>query len=638
MKNKRLLIIHLTVLMAVILAGCSSEVVSKQPQASEGLLDLSEWRLQEQIVNLDGQWEFYAGQLISPQRIGAQIPSYINVPSSWNKNMLGSGESSGDGHATYRLLFKTETGGRLALKLPRILTAYKLWINQELIASAGIVGTSRTEMTPQYLPQVGLFDAQPGINEIIIQVSNYYHRSGGILESIAIGPEQLVLNMREKGVAYELFLFGSLAIIGAYHVFLYVFRKQNTPPLYFGLFCLFISARTLLVGERFFFHLFPAFNWELAHKLQTLTFYLGVPLIVMFFQAMFPKDFSAKWVKAIQLVGLAFTALVLFTPARIFTIVNPMFQVFALSVIAYLTAIFVRMTLRKEKGIQLIIIGGLALFATSINDIVFLSVWMNDDGPAILRTIFRTGNLSSFGQLIFVFANSLLLAQKFSQALEQQEVATTKLQDINIHLDELVSKRTAALEASREQIEQQKIDLEAANCSLRLLTLKDPLTGLWNRRQYDAIIQKEWHRALRHKRPISMLLLDIDYFKAYNDCYGHSAGDACLARVAQAIQSCFKRASDLVARYGGEEFVVIMPELVKDEAMRMAHFVQDTVAELCIPHECSNVGSWVTVSVGVTSCIPRIDSSPEDLFFTVDKALYEAKEGGRSQVKFRSLY
>jgi diguanylate cyclase (GGDEF)-like protein len=130
------------------------------------------------------------------------------------------------------------------------------------------------------------------------------------------------------------------------------------------------------------------------------------------------------------------------------------------------------------------------------------------------------------------------------------------------------------------------------------------------------------------------MMLDIDCFKEYNDCYGHKAGDECLIQVAQAIEGLFKRASDLVARYGGEEFIVIMPEQGKDEAIKMAHLVRKTIEDLNIPHKCSSVSLWVTVSIGVTSMIPHVDCSPKEIFLAVDEALYQAKAAGRNQVKF----
>ena len=123
---------------------------------------------------------------------------------------------------------------------------------------------------------------------------------------------------------------------------------------------------------------------------------------------------------------------------------------------------------------------------------------------------------------------------------------TTQLKEINLNLDKLVKSRTKALDESRKRIEQQKFELEQANQKLQLLSLKDPLTGLWNRRHYDLTIVREWQRCLRQKRPVSILMLDVDFFKQYNDFYGHNEGDECLALIAQTLKNLFKRSTDWI--------------------------------------------------------------------------------------------
>ncbi len=639
MQNSRIFRFYLAIIILILpfLGGCSKEFIQSVPKAKEGILDLTQWHLEKEVIRLDGEWEFYWNQLLGPQefkKTSSRGNGYFDIPSSWNQYIIDNKKLSGDGYATYRLLLKTGESGRLSIKIPRVFTAYNLWVNGELIATAGTVGKSREAMTPQYLPQVALFELTQGENEIVMQVANFYHRSGGILESLVMGHEKLIFELHYKSIAYELFLFGSLMIIGTYHLAMFFFRRKSPPPLYFGLFCLLIGLRTLLVGERFFIYIFPGFNWEVAHKIQTLTFYLGLTLIFMFFKSIFPNDFHSKIVGTVKGVGIVFGGLVLFTPAKTFTIFNPVYQIFTVLAIIYIISILMNKLRQKEKGIGLIIIGALALIITSLNDIIFLSIWMNDQVSPLLRTLFRTGNLSAVGQLIFVFANSLVLAQKFSNALEQEEVMTAQLEEINLNLDQLVIKRTEALEKSREKIAYQKFELEKANEVLQLLSLKDPLTNLWNRRHYDNTIQMEWNRGLRHKRPISLIILDVDYFKAFNDYYGHSAGDECLVQVARAIKRFSKRASDLAVRYGGEEFILIMPELGKEDALRTALLLRETIEKLNIPHNGSRVSAWVTVSIGVTSVVPDRDCSPKELFLDVDKALYQAKAAGRNQVKF----
>ncbi len=617
-------------------ANCS-EKTSSGLKAAEGVLDLTQWNKDDGIIKMDGQWEFYWYQLLTPERskeVDAEKKEYIDLPGAWNGYKANEETLPGEGFATYRLFLKTAEKERLAIKMPRIFTSYNLWINEELMAVAGTVGESRELSTPQYLPQIVFFETDEGTNEIVIQVSNYHHRSGGILESLTLGTEKQILRIRYSRIAYELFLFGSLTILGIYHIALFFFRRKEYAPFYLGLLSIFLGIRTLLVGERFLIYLFPYFNWEIAHKIQTLTFYLGSVVIIMFFKSIFTNDISNKIIRTVQIVGFAFGGLVFLTPARIFTVANPVFQLFGIFLIIYIVCIFVIKLYKREKDIGLIIAGALALIITSLNDIIFFSVWMNDNSDSILRNIFITGNLSSLGQLIFVFAHSLLLARKFSNAFEEKEIVTAKLTELNLNLDKLVKKRTEALENSKKKVEHQKSELEKANAKLHLISFEDPLTGLWNRRKFDKTIQLEWRRSLRNRRPISLLFIDIDNFKAYNDYYGHKEGDECLVKVSQALKNSFKRASDVVARYGGEEFVVLMAEIEENEAVQWAQALKEEVEALHIPHKCSPVSIFVTVSIGVASIIPDYNHSPEDLLELADKALYKAKTAGKNKIEF----
>jgi diguanylate cyclase (GGDEF)-like protein len=618
-----------------IFGGCSTQRTDLQTKAEDGSMDITQLQFENDIVQLDGKWEFYWKQLLDPSELkNGILTGYIDVPKSWNKLISDEDYKPGYGYATYRLTIATEKYERLAIKIPRIRTAYKLWINGELYASSGTVGKTREMMIPQYLPQVAIFEAQQGKNEIVIQISNFHQRNGGMLESIKLGSEKQILGLRYKSIANELLLFGSLIFIGAYHLSLFFFRKKNKSPLYFGMFCILVAMRTLLVGECFLIYLFPDFNWEIAHKIQTLTFYLGVPLILMFFMSVFPKYFHEHVIKTAKYMGAAFGLLVLLTQARVFTVVNPLYQVWTIIVIIYVLAMLIKISIHNEKGSSLITIGALALLLTSLNDIIFLSIWMNDYEPSFLKDIFRIGNLSSAGQFIFAFTNSLLLAKKFSSSLEQEEVMTAKLTEINLNLDELVSQRTKALEDSVEKIKLQKLELKKVNRELLQRSLKDPLTCVWNRRKYDETIKLEWLRCLRYQRPIALILLDIDYFKQLNDTYGHVAGDECLVKIGETLKSSLSRSTDMVARYGGEEFVVLLTETGKEESIKIAEMLRQKIEALNIQNAQSSVCSCVTVSIGVTYTIPNNNFSHNDLFKIADKALYEAKAAGRNQVKF----
>ena len=167
---------------------------------------------------------------------------------------------------------------------------------------------------------------------------------------------------------------------------------------------------------------------------------------------------------------------------------------------------------------------------------------------------------------------------------------------------------------------------------LRRIAVTDGLTGLYNRRNFDEIFAKEWRRSRRDQSPLSLVMIDVDHFKQFNDNYGHQAGDDCLVQVAAALQGTMCRAGDIVARYGGEEFIGIFPDTEIAGAMTIAERIRLAVTELNIPHHHSQVASHVTVSVGVASTVPSDDTGREALLKAADTALYKAKETGRNRV------
>jgi diguanylate cyclase (GGDEF)-like protein len=175
--------------------------------------------------------------------------------------------------------------------------------------------------------------------------------------------------------------------------------------------------------------------------------------------------------------------------------------------------------------------------------------------------------------------------------------------------------------------------LEEANQELHRLASIDSLTQVFNRRSFDERVNQELWRLVREKAPLSLILIDIDRFKAYNDTYGHPAGDACLQKVAQAIGQAVQRPADLVARYGGEEFGILLPHTDSEGAVVVAERIRSQVRALDIEHVKSPINQRLTVSVGVTTLIPRLDSTAEYLIQQADWALYEAKNAGRDRVQ-----
>ncbi len=188
-----------------------------------------------------------------------------------------------------------------------------------------------------------------------------------------------------------------------------------------------------------------------------------------------------------------------------------------------------------------------------------------------------------------------------------------------------------------DKVRARTLELEEANQSLERLAKLDGLTQLANRRSFDQHLSETWKRLSRDQQPLALILCDIDYFKHYNDHYGHLMGDRTLKSVAQVIQRAVKRPADLAARYGGEEFAIILPSTDQEGAIQVAEDVRQAIQDLCIPHARSTAHPFLTLSVGVTSALPSGENairSIDALIREADRALYDAKKQGRNQTRW----
>jgi len=182
------------------------------------------------------------------------------------------------------------------------------------------------------------------------------------------------------------------------------------------------------------------------------------------------------------------------------------------------------------------------------------------------------------------------------------------------------------------KVRERTLELEESNSKLAALSMTDGLTGIANRRRFDEVLSIEWRRASRSRQPLALALVDVDWFKKYNDCYGHLAGDDCLRTVASVFTANIRRSGDLVARYGGEEFAFIAPAMDEASALRMAETVCQALVDLGLPHRQSPFGV-VSVSIGVAVLVPEEGESADTLLKLADEALYQIKEGGRNQAR-----
>ncbi|MGI0493587.1 CHASE2 domain-containing protein [Alkalinema pantanalense CENA528] len=227
--------------------------------------------------------------------------------------------------------------------------------------------------------------------------------------------------------------------------------------------------------------------------------------------------------------------------------------------------------------------------------------------------------------LALLGAGLLSRSYRICQTLQQTHESLAQ------HLEQQVEERTQALLQKTMALEQAKQLADKVNQTLERLARMDELTQVANRRCFNEYLEQEWQRMLREQAPLSLILMDIDFFKLYNDTYGHPAGDECLAKVAKGVKTALKRPTDLAARYGGEEFAVILPNTPIAGAVQIAQEIQANIQSLQIAHGRSQVSTHVTLSMGIASTVPMLETLPAQLLEQADHNLYQAKMAGRNR-------
>ncbi len=268
-------------------------------------------------------------------------------------------------------------------------------------------------------------------------------------------------------------------------------------------------------------------------------------------------------------------------------------------------------------------------------DLVMLDINMPEmDGYEVCRQM-KGDDLTRNVPIIFISAldNALDKVKAFSTGGADYVTKPFQFEEVlaRIEIQLKISRLQKEMEQKNAEMEHANLQLERANRMLRALSYLDGLTGIANRRHFEESLDQEWRRAVRSGAPLSLLMVDIDRFKALNDAYGHQYGDDCLRQVALTFSDTLKRAGDLASRYGGEEFAVILPATELSGAASIGEVIRARVEELAIAHDQSPF-LVVTVSVGAASCFPTESGASTSLIDLADRALYQAKHAGRNRV------
>ncbi|WP_336776163.1 ATP-binding protein [Paenibacillus sp. MMO-58] len=453
--------ILLYIAAAVVVGLIASYAVISVPdspkfQSKEGILDLTQVHVSKNPQKLEGEWAFYWQELLSPENL--QIRSardgnndrWISVPGSWLGYRLDGQQLNGTGFATFRLvieLSEQDKNERLALRLPTIFHAYKLWVNGELLTEVGVVGKDKSSVTPQLATKLVFFQPENDRVELVMQVANFHHKRGGITKYIELGGSDMLTVRTNLKIAAEMFITASLLVIGVYHLLLYILRRKDRATLYFGLFTMLFGIRSLLVGEHLITQWWPAVPWELQFKIEYLILCSGGYIITMYSECIFPNYVSRWFLLGSRIVTGAFCILVVVTPAIIYTKLLLIIGVMVVLHMVYLMVGLVYAAVRRREGALIFLLVSVVALATVINDFLYYNEWS------------KIGNTSPLGLLVFTIAQMILLSSRFTRAASNEERIARELQDannklteMNMNLERTVQERTQALSAAHDDL------------------------------------------------------------------------------------------------------------------------------------------------------------------------------------------
>ena len=620
---KRKLVVIYILIMISLLQACSHQSYDKSSFAENGILDLTEWQQNDATVEFNGQWEFYWNQLLEPEDFHEnshfEKTGYIDMPDSWHNYDGLDKPLPKDGYATFRLrVILDQPPNILSLHLPNMHSNYTLWIDDTLIAQSGKVGTNKQTSVPKKQTQVVHFNPNDQMFTVTLQVSNFHDDTGGLRDPIVLGNQQVIQQSYLQSVILQSLLLGILLLSGLYHFGLSYFRRSESYFFYFGAACLTMATHYLMSGNVLFTMVFPTLDWEVTKKMEYISLYAILPLLSMFLYRLYPKESSKKFTIFAIIITSLYTFFTLVTNAKIYTQFLTFFHIPLLIGTIYALIVVVKVVLHQREGGMYAVIGTFGLMSTLVVDIA--------------RYIFEYNDiyLYPFGILIFVTCLSLLLSKRLSTSLDLSMQLSEDLKLLNEQLEEKVEERTEQIQYSNQKLAQ-------LNAKLKSMALIDGLTQIPNRRQFDSLSAKEFEKCRKNNEPFSLIMIDIDNFKLYNDYYGHQRGDECLRKVADSLDqtaSFFKDA--FTARYGGEEFVCVLPNSDQKQAMMVAEKMRNRIQRLQIPHARSTVSTNVTVSLGLATVLPSEEITLEECMKLADQALYDAKANGKNQVSHRS--
>lgn len=428
MQSKNLLMVF----VVLVLNLCCALLGLGAQEATGGVLDLRNHDFSRKPeVPLSGSWDIWWKELLQPASPALGEPGSatpMRIPSTWN-----AVSKSNWGYATYRLrvLLPPDTPA-LALRVPVVAMAFRAYANGNLVAQAGTVGKSREDSESGWRPAIHLLPPQGEVLDLVYHVSNFDDQSGGLYNAPSLGPVETLYQARSRSILLDVLVFGALFMMGLYYLGLYLYRRRDPSSLYFALLCLSLCLRQTCYGEMVIYDVFPGLPFIVPYRAGYVLFTTGVASFLLFLREMFP---SITWKKPVTVVvglSLAYGLVSLLAPPWVFASSLMYYQLVVMFGGIFSLVVLIRGILVKHHSARLILGGFALLFAGAVHD--------------MLKSYFAwpTPDLSTYGLLAFLFAQSLILTRKFAGAFAATERFANHLENLNQSLERFIPKEVLA--------------------------------------------------------------------------------------------------------------------------------------------------------------------------------------------------
>ncbi|MCU6792869.1 ATP-binding protein [Paenibacillus sp. WQ 127069] len=450
MKKRMIIIIVWLVTMATlgigipVVSASDTEVMGSQP--NKGVIEIQDTGSEElQAVPLHGEWEFYWNQRLEPKDFAnhSWTPAYITVPSSWENDPSDEPAHSGHGFGTYRLILHvpaSDLGRNKSLFIQSIGSAYRLWIDGEERPGLGIVGSSLEEEQPQSHINLVFFQPKREKLELIIQVSNYSFREGGINREIVYGDTDALIPRILKKLLYDIFIIGGFLMIGLYHLIVCGMRKRDFSTLFVSLVSLAVSMRTLFINGYLSKELLGIESWEALTRLEYMSEIFGFIALVFLMKSLYPREVHKVMMRFAMILSVGLVLFILLTPARVYT--ESMLLQGALKgavLLYFIIYVGIKAYLCKREGALIHLAALFLIVCALVNDTLYY-----------LRMV-NTVELLSYSIVPFIMAQAVIVSYRYIRLSRRNDTLLEELEAVNLSLEQKVAERTQSLQEANER-------------------------------------------------------------------------------------------------------------------------------------------------------------------------------------------